>query len=181
MVDDSERREVERRLREEADYPGHAVQYMEQFISDLRQVLFGDLNPTADYSEMFARLADLIEPSYEPTGECVNPLGEFFGEDCPYFEDEDMECFENEGSYYKDGVRVIDCGPCRHYHSQDTTTDTTKSPELATKCDRDALLRLARYMDKDVAETEAHFSNVISTKSVSDYARRIREAVGVER
>ena len=49
-------------------------------------------------------------------------------------------------------------------------------------CDRDALLRLARYMDKDVAETEAHFSNVISTKSVSDYARRIREACGeVER
>lgn len=44
--------------------------------------------------------------------------------------------------------------------------------------DRDALLRLARYMDKDVAETEAHFSNVISTKSVSDYARRIREACG---
>ena len=44
--------------------------------------------------------------------------------------------------------------------------------------DRDALLRLARYMDKDVAETEAHFSNVISTKSVSDYVRRIREACG---
>ena len=63
MATDDERREVARRLREEADYPGHAVQYMEQFISDLRQVLFGDLNPTADYSEMFARLADLIEPS----------------------------------------------------------------------------------------------------------------------
>ena len=47
-----------------------------------------------------------------------------------------------------------------------------------TIVDRDALLRLARYMDKDVAETEAHFSNVISTKSVSDYARRIREACG---
>lgn len=29
------------------------------------------------------------------------------------------------------------------------------------------------------AETEAHFSNVISTKSVSDYARRIREALGL--
>lgn len=63
MATDDERREVARRLREEADYPGHAVQYMEQFISDLRQVLFGDLNPTADYSEMFARLADLIEPT----------------------------------------------------------------------------------------------------------------------
>ena len=48
-----------------------------------------------------------------------------------------------------------------------------------TIVDRDALLRLARYMDKDVAEAEAHFSNVISTKSVSDYARRIREACGV--
>lgn len=51
-----------------------------------------------------------------------------------------------------------------------------------TGIDRDALLRLARYMDKDVAETEAHFSNVVSTKSVSDYARCIREACGeVER
>lgn len=50
---------------------------------------------------------------------------------------------------------------------------------IEPSCDRDALLRLARYMDKDVAETEAHFSNVISTKSVSDYARRIREACGV--
>lgn len=47
-----------------------------------------------------------------------------------------------------------------------------------TIVDRDALLRLARYMDKDVAETEAHFSNVISTKSVSDYARRVRKACG---
>ena len=49
---------------------------------------------------------------------------------------------------------------------------------IEPSCDRDALLRLARYMDMDVAETEAHFSNVISTKSVSDYARRIREACG---
>ena len=49
---------------------------------------------------------------------------------------------------------------------------------IEPNCDRERLLRLARYMDKDVAETEAHFSNVISTKSVSDYARRIREACG---
>lgn len=49
---------------------------------------------------------------------------------------------------------------------------------IEPSCDLDALLRLARYMEKDVAETEAHFSNVISTKSVSDYARRIREACG---
>ena len=42
----------------------------------------------------------------------------------------------------------------------DTTTDTTKSPELTTKCDRDALLALAD-------EYEAN-------------ARRIREACGME-
>ena len=42
--------------------------------------------------------------------------------------------------------------------------------------DRDALLALADWMDRDVAETEKHFSNVISTRSVSDYACRIREA-----
>lgn len=63
----------------------------------------------------------------------------------------------------------------------DTTSEQTNHDEIslsASPIDRDALLRLARYMDKDVAETEAHFSNVISTKSVSDYARRIREACG---
>ena len=76
MPTDTERREVAERLRYEADYPGYAVQYMEQFIGDLRQVLFGDLNPTADYSEMFARLADLIEP---PT-------------QCPYYHSDRHHC-----------------------------------------------------------------------------------------
>lgn len=125
--------------------------------------------------KVMERLAELIEPSYEPTGECVNPLGEFFGEDCPYCEDDGMECFENEGSYYKDGVRVIDCGPCRYYHSQDTTTDTTKSPELTTKCDRDALLELADEMDVD-----AGCNAYVDDYNVNEYARRIREACGVE-
>ena len=59
-----------------------------------------------------------------------------------------------------------------------TATLHRRHCDASATCDRDALLRLARYMDKDVAETEAHFSNVISTKSVSDYARRIREACG---
>lgn len=46
MISDDERREVARRLREEADYPGHAVQYMEQFISDLLPEQFlGDDEP----------------------------------------------------------------------------------------------------------------------------------------
>ena len=63
------------------------------------------------------------------------------------------------------------------------TSEQTNHDEIslsASLIDREALFRLARYMDKDVAETEAHFSNVISTKSASDYARRIRKALGAE-
>ena len=58
---------------------------------------------------------------------------------------------------------------------QDTTTDTTKSPADTTKCDRDALIELADEIDgNDV-------TYCISTQYVLDsYARRIREALGVE-
>ena len=63
MPTDDERREVVENLRYAADYPGHIVQYMEQFINMLREVIFSDVCSGADYSEMFQRLADLIEPS----------------------------------------------------------------------------------------------------------------------
>ena len=62
MITDSERREVADNLRYEADYPGHPIQYMEQFIGDLKHILFGEYAVQFDYSEMFLRLADLIDP-----------------------------------------------------------------------------------------------------------------------
>ena len=55
----------------------------------------------------------------------------------------------------------------------DTTTDTTKSPEVTTKCDRDALLALAEEMDMD-AGCHAYVDDYV----VYDYARRIREVLG---
>ena len=57
---------------------------------------------------------------------------------------------------------------------QDTTTDTTKSPDVTTKCDRDALLALADEIEgNDV-------TYCVSTQYVLDsYADRIREALGV--
>lgn len=55
-------------------------------------------------------------------------------------------------------------------------TNPQESSLSTSLCGRDALLALADWMDRDVAETEKHFSNVISTRSVSDYACRIREA-----
>ena len=125
MPTDTERREAARRLREEADYPGHAVQYMEQFISDLRQVLFGDLNPTADYSEMFTRLADLIDPDCE------------------------------EGRY--EGVHT------------------------ARPVDRDALLALAEEMGHPIKQAIWNQTAGVRREHImAEYARRIREALGVE-
>lgn len=62
MVSDEKRSEVARSLRYFADYPGRPIQYMEQFINILREVIFSDVCSVADYSEMFQRLAELIDP-----------------------------------------------------------------------------------------------------------------------
>lgn len=62
MVTDDDRREVAENLRYAADYPERPIQYMEQFISMLREVIFSDVCSGADYSEMFQRLAELIDP-----------------------------------------------------------------------------------------------------------------------
>ena len=188
MIADSERREVARMIRHAwVNVPDRdPVRHHLRVLREIYEAV-GINDGEADAIGLFDRLADLIEPSYGPTGECVNPLGEFFGEDCPYCEDDGMECFENEGSYYKDGVLVIDCGPCRHYHRQDTTTDTTKSTELATKCDRDALLaqvkeleRCAWYFGLDFDEDEPLRDRLKeASEDFAGCARRIREALGV--
>lgn len=57
----AERRRLAGNLRYLADYPGQAVQYAEQFRNLLEEGLLHDCEPH-DYSEIFARLADLIEP-----------------------------------------------------------------------------------------------------------------------
>ena len=57
-----------------------------------------------------------------------------------------------------------------------TAPDTTKTAPDTTKCDRDALLELA-----DEMETDGIDCYTVSTQYVlDDYARRIREALGVE-
>ena len=64
----------------------------------------------------------------------------------------------------------------------DTTTDTTKSPELTTKCDRGALLALADEMEEFGNLPVKHPGiRVLHNDDFSrelGYARRIREAVG---
>lgn len=59
----------------------------------------------------------------------------------------------------------------------DTTTDTTKSRDVTTKCDRDALLALADEMEIDGAG--ALDDGDWCKPLLVEYARRIREACGV--
>lgn len=58
----------------------------------------------------------------------------------------------------------------------DTTTDTTKSPELTTKFGRDPLLALAEDVD-GAAEDSGGFEPLAGM--LRDIAHRIREALGV--
>lgn len=62
----------------------------------------------------------------------------------------------------------------------DTTTDTTKSPELATKCDRDALLALADVMERKASNWDVTQGDVplVHAGHLLGYADRIREALG---
>lgn len=133
MVDDSERREVARRLRE-LDYSDLQESLICAYLDAL------GIKGYEDWISIAHRLADLIEPGELKTT-CIAEVK---------IEGEKLDEVANRAIAEYTGI------------------------------DRDALLRLVRYMDMDVAETEAHFSNVISTESVSDYARRIRKALGVE-
>lgn len=75
----------------------------------------------------------------------------------------------------------------RGYVEPDTTTDTTKTPEVTTKCDREALLALAEeakknawYYALDHPEDELRDRLAEAEEDFSDMARRIREALGVD-
>lgn len=129
MISDSERREVARRLREYVDIPDDwwADTYSGFYVE---KCVFGDVERHRE-SELFVRLADLIDP--------------------------------------------------------DTTTDTTKSPELTTKCDRDALLELADEFDGkadyiasciESMDGDLDMHAVEAEAEQREYARRIREACG---
>lgn len=182
MVTDPERREAARRLRsvglDDIRYSDAICEVM--MCADLTCVGDEDCHGSDERPEcvvrVFARLADLIEPSCDR--DALLALAAEMAADS-------VRSAKKGSSvspvYILHAARNIAeaCGE---------TFGSIRNRELAkwgtsivpkeTIVDRDALLKLARYMDKDVAETEAHFSNVISTKSVSDYARRIREACG---
>lgn len=78
-----------------------------------------------------------------------------------------LECFETVCERLADLIET------------DTTTDTTKSAQDTTKCDRDALLALADEMEA-WALTCDHYDRRMLPIEVARYARRIREACGEE-
>lgn len=94
-----------------------------------------------------------------------------------------MHVLHTIGLYYADIDRLYfrgcDVKDLADLIDPDTTTDTTKSPELTTKCDRDALLELADEMDRrqhDVAT--AATDGVVDAWCLREYADLIREACG---
>lgn len=83
------------------------------------------------------------------------------------------EIFPRIGLSWKDGWLDF-CRRIADYVEPDTTTDTTKSPEVTTKCDRDALLALADRM-----ETMAGMGALLTADGLEMAAVSIREALGV--
>lgn len=66
----------------------------------------------------------------------------------------------------------------------DTTTDTTKSPDLTTKCDRDALLELADALEDGFGMTGSPSATQLQALAdvnveLREHALIIREALGV--
>ena len=84
-----------------------------------------------------------------------------------------LDCGDTEGECYRAIADLID---------PDTTTDTTKSSDVTTKCDRDALLALANEMEEFGNLPVKHPGiRVLYNDDFSrelGYARRIREACG---
>jgi len=89
------------------------------------------------------------------------------------------EIFPRIGLTWKDGWLDF-CRRIADYVEPDTTTDTTKSPEVTTKCDRDALLALADELEEDAC-WEVQSPGVDNRAwMLKDVCDRIREALGVE-
>lgn len=99
---------------------------------------------------------------------------------CLFDDGEYIDCGEVEGALglvSEDGAWYTAASVTRlaDLIEPDMTTDTTKNAQDTTKCDREALLALA----DEIEDNDVTYS--VSAQYVLDgYARRIREALGVE-
>lgn len=112
-VTDDERREVAENLRYLADYPVAPVRYAEQFRDELFALVLPD-GFTHDYSELFTRLADLIEPQPERTCR-IKPNENFDVGEPPYICDACGATIDTK-FFFMDGLRVHEfryCPNCR--------------------------------------------------------------------
>lgn len=95
-----------------------------------------------------------------------------------------MHVLHTIGLYYADIDRLYfrgcDVKDLADLIDPDTTTDTTKSPELTTKCDRDALLELADEMEEKSEDWDVAQGVIplVHAGYLPAYACRIREACG---
>ena len=108
--------------------------------------------------------------------ERLRELADYCDENEMSLSDDDWPGILSDYIWPEDGGYHIyddDCRRLADLIDPDTTTDTTNSPDLTTKCDRDALLALA-----DELEGEGLAGWASGPINVGEYARRIREACG---
>ena len=113
----------------------------------------------------------------------LRELADYCDENEMSLSDDDWPGILSDYIWPEDGGYHIYDDDCRRLADliyPDTTTDTTKTPGVTTKCDRDALLALAREMKFKAEESKAYFAGIYPGEVV-EYADRIREACGVER
>ena len=111
----------------------------------------------------------------------LRELADYCDENEMSLSDDDWPGILSDYIWPEDGGYHIYDDDCRRLADliyPDTTTDTTKTPGVTTKCDRDALLALAREMKFKAEESKAYFAGIYPGEVV-EYADRIREACGV--
>ncbi len=166
MTTDSERREAARRLREiRPCKSGHIKWWEIARALGLKQPAgwFGWEKFEPDSAN---RLANLIEPTSDPTGRGIDSVYNWCWESLEGADEAEDELFCSI-------MRAIE----DYRHPERATAHTVRA------VDRDALLALADEMDRDGKMQRARQKDgehwFIDGLDVREYARRIREALGV--
>ena len=155
MPTDNERREVARRLREYVDLPDDWWQETRSEFY-VEKCVFDNVYRHSE-AELFARLADLIEPTSDPTGRGIDSVYDWCREGLEGADGAEDELFCSI-------MRAIE----DYRHPERATAHTVRA------VDRDALLALASSMS-----VRRSWLSAVDAERGKAIARRIREALGV--
>ena len=162
MTTDEERREVARRLRENAEaHPDMSLILNLAFADDSLKP-DGAMEWKVTPHDAAMRLADLIEPTSDPTGRGIDSIYDWCWERLEGADEAEDELFCSI-------MRAIE----DYRHPERVTAHTVRA------VDRDSLLALADEMDAYTKCDDERCGREMPPRVIHDFARRIREALGV--